>query len=717
MSAYTRLRASTSFAALLISASIFQPATAQSANTPSTPPAPETVIVTAQTTIDGASLNQAVARSNDTAALLSSVPGVSTYAAGGVSGLPAIHGMGADRVNILVDGMQTGVGCPNEMNTPLSYIDPSQIGSAKVYAGITPVSVGGDSIGGTIIVNSAAPPMSSDGSVQLGGQASAYYRSNAHVIGGSLQANIAGEDFGIRYTGAMAGADNYTGGGNDGVVRSSEYETANHALNAAWRSGVNLVTLDLSQQYIPREGYPNQWMDLLFNRSLHAKLGYQGSFDWGTVEASVYWQKLRHYMNFLDDKGGTAGGGMPMNTREETFGYKLKTTLALSDRDTLSLGSELVNQSLNDWWPPVSGSMMMSPLTYENLNNGRRTRLGTYGEWQRKWNANWTTLLGVRNDMVWMNTGNVQPYSWTGMMNMNDAMAATSFNARTHARTDADFDVTATLRYTPDADTSYEFGYARKTRAPNLYERYAWGLGTMSSQMIGWYGDGNGYVGNLDLKPEVANTVSITGDWHGGSAMPWEIRLTPYYTLVDGYIDGRKLRDLSMSAMGMGANFALLQFVNSEAELYGADLAASLGLWDSTSVGKGSLNLTASWVRGTNTKDHHDLYHQMPLNAALSLTHSMGGWQGVAELVMVAEKSKVDPIRYEPVTGAYALLNLRSSYTWDHLRFDVGIENVFDTAYALPLGGVSLGDYGVTGALRPVPGMGRSINIGITASL
>ena len=24
----------------------------------------------------------------------------------------------------------------------------------------------------------------------------------------------------------------------------------------------------------------------------------------------------------------------------------------------------------------------------------------------------------------------------------------------------------------------------------------------MSSRMIGWYGDGNGYVGNLDLKPE-----------------------------------------------------------------------------------------------------------------------------------------------------------------------------------------------------------------------
>jgi iron complex outermembrane receptor protein len=701
-----RLRASSCVAAFVAGVGA-APSWAQSA--------PETVIVTAHTALEGAEINRAATRSSDTAALLSSVAGVSTYAAGGVSGLPAIHGLGADRVNILVDGMQTGVGCPNEMNSPLSYIDPSQVGSAKVFAGITPVSVGGDSLGGTIIVTSGAPVMSSDGALHVSGQASAYYRSNDHAIGGSIQANLAGEDFAIRYSGAMVGADNYSGGGHDGVVRSSEYETANHALSAAWRSGDHLATLDLSQQYIPREGYPNQWMDLLFNRSLHAKLGYQGSFDWGTLEASVNWQKLRHYMNFLDDKGGTAGGGMPMDTRSETYGYTLKTAVNLSDRDTLRLGSELINQGLDDWWPPVTGSMMMGPLTFENLNNGRRTRLGTYGEWQRQWNSQWTTLVGARSDVVWMNTGAAQPYSWTGMMNMDDAMAAMDFNARRHARTDADFDVTASVRYAPDAHSAYELGYARKTRAPNLYERYAWGRGDMASQMIGWNGDGNGYVGNLDLKPEVVNTFSATGEWHGDGALPWQVRLTPYYTQVDDYIDARKVRDLGM--MGMPSGFVLLQFANTQAELYGADLTASLGLWDSASAGKGNLNLTASWVRGIDTEDHHALYHQMPLNATLSLSHSMGGWQGSAELVLVAEKSAVDAVRNEPATGAYALLNLRGSYSWERLRFDVGIENVFDTAYALPLGGVSLGDYNASGVLRPVPGRGRSINAGITATL
>ena len=85
--------------------------------------------------------------SSDTASLLENEPGVSLYRAGRVSSLPAIHGLADDRVRIKVDGMDLIASCPNHMNPPLSYIDPTNIGNIKVYAGITPVSVGGDSIG------------------------------------------------------------------------------------------------------------------------------------------------------------------------------------------------------------------------------------------------------------------------------------------------------------------------------------------------------------------------------------------------------------------------------------------------------------------------------------------------------------------------------------------------------------------------------------------
>ncbi|MGC2049572.1 MAG: TonB-dependent receptor plug domain-containing protein [Gallionella sp.] len=90
------------------------------------------------------------AASSDSARLLQDIPGVSLYGAGGVSSLPAIHGLADDRIRIQVDGMDLVAACPNHMNSALFYIDPTKVGSATVFAGITPVSAGGDSIGGTI---------------------------------------------------------------------------------------------------------------------------------------------------------------------------------------------------------------------------------------------------------------------------------------------------------------------------------------------------------------------------------------------------------------------------------------------------------------------------------------------------------------------------------------------------------------------------------------
>src|SRR5450631_2452779 len=56
--------------------------------------------------------------SSDTAALLS---GIDVAQAGGISGLPMIHGLGDDRIRTLVNGVPVAAACPMHMNPPLSY--------------------------------------------------------------------------------------------------------------------------------------------------------------------------------------------------------------------------------------------------------------------------------------------------------------------------------------------------------------------------------------------------------------------------------------------------------------------------------------------------------------------------------------------------------------------------------------------------------------------
>jgi TonB-dependent Receptor Plug Domain len=97
------------------------------------------------------------AETSDSANLLSQLPGTSVYSAGGVSGLPVIDGFAADRLHVEVAGMDLMAACANQMNPPMSYIAPPQVGSITVYSNIVPVSVGGDSIGGAILVSHGRP--------------------------------------------------------------------------------------------------------------------------------------------------------------------------------------------------------------------------------------------------------------------------------------------------------------------------------------------------------------------------------------------------------------------------------------------------------------------------------------------------------------------------------------------------------------------------------
>ena len=678
--------------------------------------------------------------SSDTAGLLRNLPGVSLFGAGGVSSLPSVHGLSDDRLRIQVDGMDLVSSCGNHMNPPLSYIDPTRVGSVRMFAGVTPVSVGGDSIGATIQVDSPAPEFAASGQGRLlKGQAGTFYRSNGNGMGANLSATYATEQMSLRYDGSTAQSDNYKAardfkaagpaaankptqwlGGDE--VGSSSYKTRNHALAYALRSDEHLVEMRLGLQDIPYQNYPNQRMDMTGNDSHQFNLRYQGQYAWGQLQARAYHEKTRHSMNFGEDKQfwyGPAGNvpGMPMDTEGKTTGLQVKGDIALSARDTLRVGAELQNYRLDDWWLPSGGGM--APNTFWNIREGQRDRADVYGEWEARWNPQWLSQIGLRGSHVRSNSGAVQGY------NANYNMEANAFNARDRKRSDSNVDMTALARYTPNANATYEFGFAHKTRSPNLYERYTWSTGGMAMRMINLAGDGNGYVGNLDLKPETANTLSATADWHDATGEQWGVKFTPYLTYVNNYIDARRCSGSGAMSACTTANqtattgFVYLQFANQDARLHGFDLSGFTDLGRTPNWGQFTLSGVVSYVHGTNRTTGDKLYGIMPLNARAALTQRLGAWTGTAELVMVTAKTRVSAVRNELPTAGYGLVNLRGSYEWKQVRLDFGIDNLFDRFYNHPQGGAYVGQ-GMTmaGTAVPwgvrVPGMGRSFNVGVT---
>lgn len=651
--------------------------------------------------------------SSDTADLLSDLPGVSARTGGGFSSMPAIRGLSEQRLTLLVDGQPIDSACPNDMNPPLSYTDPQTIQFVTVITGVSPVSLGGDSIGGVIQVDSAPPRFAIDESLLIAGKASGFFRTNGRGLGGAFSLTAASQSVSATYTGSYTQSGNIQAGGNLGEVRSTEYAKTDQALALAVQRGASLFEARGGFQYSPREGFPNQHMDMTSNRSWFWNGRYQGAFDWGRLDVRSGYRHTNHEMNFLDDKGGTANGGMPMVTRTQSFTAGVKLDLYVSGRDTLRLGADYHHLALDDRWPAVPGNPMMGPDDFINVNDATRNRLGLFGEWEARWADNVSTVAGLRFDQVRMNSAEVQPYG-SGMMHRADAMAAAAFNAADRKRVDNNWSGSILASYAPADGVKLEMGYAHKLRSPNLYERFAWGRGRMSSSMIGWYGDGNGYVGNLDLLPERADTFSAALAL-GGTASGWTLKIAPYYTHVNDYIDARFVQAFQ-DGTGRPTGFVQLQFANTSAEFVGVDLSGTVALRTAQNGDATRLTGAFSWLRGRNPDANTPLYHQMPATLKLGVNHVDGALELGAELGLVADKTRVDTVRNEPATDAYALVDLRLGYRIGDVRLSVEALNLFDKGYALPLGGRSIGDYKATGDLRPVPGPGRSVNVGMSTS-
>lgn len=676
------------------------------------------VDVTGRLTPSAVRVEDARPRTNDTASLLDGLPGVSLAGNGGVSSIPSLHGLADDRVKLIINGMTLAPACSGHMNPPLSYFDPASLASIKVMAGITPVSSGGDSLAGSVIVESARPQFASTG-VAVHGAVSAYARTNGNTTGGNASFSAATEHLRISYVGSTVDAENYSAGGGQ-MVKSTFYTTTNHAVQLAMTGGAQALTADFSVQRIPEQGFANARMDMTRNDAAAGSLRYERTTGWGRVDARGYLEKTNHQMNVLRDK--VPGMNMPMDTRGANTGYSVAVDRRVGRNDIVHLGTDLHRFTLDDWWPPVMMMVgSMGPDTLQNVNNGRRTRVGTFGEWESRRGA-WTTLLGLRSDVVSMNTDNVTGYNMATTTTGSAAYYADAveFNARDRARRDANLDATALARTSPTPQTSFEFGYARKTRSPSLYERYLWvKRSNMSVQMNGWFGDGNGYTGNLDLRPEVGHTLSGTASWHSEGNRDREITATPYVTRVNDFVDVDRCAVIAGSngctaaKLAATTGFVNLQFANHDARLYGIDLAGHAPLGGSEKTGNFVITGVVNYVRGRILDTRDNVYRLMPLDARLTVEHRLRNWSSAVMFQGVGAKNAVQAARNELATSGYALVNVRTGYQFRALRLDLGVDNLADRRYVLPMGGrYWIGD--TTGA-SGVPGMGRSIYIGFTA--
>ena len=720
----------------------------------------------ADAVVVGKELDLQKAANVDTATLMTNVSGVAFQVGGAVSSIPVIRGLADNRINTLVDGVDAIPACPNHMNTPLSYVDPSSIKSMTVYKSYKPVSIGLNSIGGAIVASTGEPTFAEEGKNLVTGNIGGFLQSNNSAYGANVSITAATDWLSVNYTGSTSGADNYSAArsfknatvvsntatsntqgsayvsGNE--VASSAYKVTNQSASLALKSDKHTVQFKYSWQDIPYEYYPNQRMDMLGNQQNRYNLQYWGGFDWGKMEAQAYYEQLNHYMNFGPYK---TSASMPMNTNSNTAGAKVKGDINISQTSLLRTGAEWQHYFLNDYWPASPTSQTnMGPNAFLNINGGAQQIASVFGEWEEKFTQDLKSELGVRYSLINASTGNVNSYktaappgtlgdtggtSYTGYSMTNSGctggssanpcntwIEANGFNNATKSRSFNDVDVVLTTSYKHSAKQDMQLGLARQVRAPSLYELYSWSAWNMAAIMNNYVGDGNGYFGNPNLKPETAYTASAAWDLHTDER-DYVVKASPFYSYVNNYIDAMQWTGNAVQGYQLPTNspvrnkFVTLQYVNQNANLAGVDLDGQMPI-AKTDFGRFSAQGLFNWTYGKNLATGYGLYNVMPVNGKLNLTHQFGGWDNQLQFVAVANKNNFLSVeRNEIPTPGYFLTNLKASYSWPMVRLDAGINNVFNTMYYQPLGGAYVGQ-GSTMSMNgvpwgtPVPGMGVS---------
>lgn len=633
--------------------------------------------------------------------------GVDFSAAGGVSELPILNGMMGNRIKVLIDGSDIGAACANEMNPPLSYVSGNQITKINVVAGISPVSMGGDNIAGVINISTINPTF---GDSQAFKRERSYiasnYQGNGDIVKLNAGTEFSNKAFSFKYDGAYEDANSYDDG-NGNKVPDTLYRAQNHQLVTAWQDETQQLAVKLSHQYIPFQGFANQYMDMTKNKSLGVTVQYIKKIaDGEELLARLNWHGIEHEMGFFtDEKPGT----MPMLTESDDYSYQMHWSKALSDSTSIKLGHEYYQFRLDDVWPAVPDSMMMGPNDYININNGKRSRIAAFVEFNQQVTSDLELNYGIRVERVTTNTGEVQAYNnmMMGMM-AADAIAAAEFNSQGRKQADTLVDASFLASYQLTANQQLQLGLAQKNRAPTLYERYSWGQGTMAITMIGWFGDGNGYIGDIHLKPETARTASIGYQYSNDN---WQVQLRPFYTKVSDYIDVEL--DGSFNSGDNTRN--RLQFTNLDATLYGLE-ASSLWLISNTqAAGQWRLLTELTLNRGKRDDNSETLYQQRPLHTSVSLQYQQGAWQTQLKWQWQASKERVDIRRLENQTASYALLDLSTQWQHKNLVLSFGVNNLLDKDYKLPLGGVNIAQYRANNSngFAQLKGAGRSVNAGI----
>lgn len=657
--------------------------------------------------------------SQDTSAMFRSVPGGSSNYNGGFSSQPQYRGMYGPRVNVLIDGAYVESGGPNWMDPPLHYLPPSLVDSVEVTRGIASVSTG-SGIGGYANAKSKSSEFSNSdemthhGDVSIGGQ---------EVNGGYQFSGIvstSNRNHRVHLLGSHDEADDTEFDG--GTIEGTDFEKTFVGLGYGYQDGINEFMIDLRRTNTDNSGTPVLPLDIAFFKTNQLNTGFNTRILGYDLVTKFYATKVRHQMdNFrLRPTPDFSASPLPpfvdddkrqVDVESHGYGWSVIASKPLAS-GIISFGTD---GKINEHDATVSDPDF-DPFFIDNFNDAEVNHFGLFTEWQGDITNQTALELGVRIEHVTSDSGFVNAFPAVLADNgvpLDEVVAAQDlrdrFNSSDLSQNDTNVDAVIKLNHQLNNALEAELGLARKSRSASYLERYLW----LPLEVNAGLGDGNNYVGNPALDPEVSHQIELGLNFDNS-----KLYLSPrvYYKHIDDYIQGIASADASTIAFsGTAAGDATpLVFSNVDAEIYGFDTGFGY-LFNAHWRVDGSL----AYTRGKRRDVDDDLYRIAPLNARLALTYSGHRWRATIEGEAFSEQDNIsNTLTLDPAnsnnsnaaTSGYALLNLYGQVEALHgFSIRAGVENLLDKQYTNHLSGFNRNTASDVPQGQRLAGAGRNV--------
>lgn len=649
---------------------------------------------------DAVAAPRQIALPADAAAIAARVAGGDIFGNGALSGQLSYRGLAGERVLGRVNGQRFASGGPNAMDPPLHYAPSILVERIDVARGVAPVAEG-PSLGGAINAQLVQAQFTDSENLTAQARMASQYRSvdDSYAVGGL--AALANNIWRIGMIASREQGQDYRFPG--GTAVGTSFERNLYGVHAGYRTGSGELFAEYRRSETDPSGNPPFALDMVYFNTDFVQGGFRGEIaeDVG-LTVRLGHVAVRHLM---DNQTLRQPAAAPMQARA-TF----------ADADTMTAEAALrFGQSRTYVEVGTDAEITDRFVTITNPTNPaffidsqpdiRAERVGAYLQW-RGGMGGLQFELGGRVDRTEQSAG--APQLGTAVP-MGPRGLAAAFIASGRSASDITFDGVARLWIEGGAFTP-RLTLARKTRVPSVLERFAW-LPTEASFGLA---DGNIYVGNQALEPEVAWIAEVGFDLEND----WlTLRPTLFYRRVDSLIQGTPFDDtpgLVNSPVEIVASMSgdptPLRFRNTDANLYGADFDFVV-----RPVRQVELAGTASFVRGLRRDIADDLYRITPANLRLSATWATDRLALGAELFAAADQDRVSQTNDELAGNGFATVGLFARYSFDErLALEGGVENLFDAAYAPHLAGRSRVGASDVPLLERLPGPGRGVWVRLT---